>query len=58
MPSLYSLIGYIGGMILILWIVGYLIASCLTINAYEDHLVQAVYPTKDVLKSRIKQFSA
>ena len=55
-PSLYSLISYIGGMIVILYILGYLIVSCLTLNAYEDHMVQTVYPTKEALKRRIKHF--
>ena len=56
-PSIYSLAAYIGGLIVIFWILGYLLVSCLTINAYEDHMVQAIYPTKDILKSRLKHFS-
>ena len=43
-------------MIVILYILGYLIVSCLTLNAYEDHMVQTVYPTKEALKRRIKHF--
>ena len=57
-PSLYILIGYIGGIIVILWILGYLIVSCLTVNAYEDHMVSTVYPTKEALKRRIKELDA
>ena len=56
-PSIYSLAAYIGGLIVIFYILGYLLVSCLTINAYEDHMVQTMYPTKDVLKSRVKYFS-
>ena len=56
-PSIYSLAAYIGGLIVIFYIMGYLLVSCLTINAYEDHMVQTMYPTKDVLKSRVKYFS-
>lgn len=52
-PSLYSLVAYIGGLIVILYLIGYLMVQCLTINSYEDHLVQAVYPTKAILKSRL-----
>ena len=55
-PSLYSLLGYIGGLIVIFWLLGYLLVACLTVNAFEDHMVQAVYPTKEILKSRLRQF--
>jgi len=34
------------------------LVSCLTINAYEDHLVQTLYPTKDILKDRLKNYMA
>ena len=57
-PSIYSLLAYIGGLIVIFWLLGYLLVSCLTLNAYEDHMVSTIYPTKDILKSRLKQFSS
>ena len=43
---------------MIFWLLGYLLVSCLTLNAYEDHMVSAIYPTKDILKQRLKQFSS
>ena len=57
-PSIYSLAAYIGGIIVVFWLLGYLIVQCLTLNSYEDHMVQAMYPTKDILKSRLKHFLA
>ena len=44
-----------GGLIVILWLVGYVIVYCLTINSFEDNMVQTMYPTKDALKKRIKE---
>lgn len=52
-PSLYSLVAYVGGLIVIIYLIGYLLVSCLTINSYDDHMVEAVYPTKAILKSRL-----
>lgn len=49
-PSLYSLLGILGGLIVLIWLVGSLLVSCLTVGAYEDHMVSTVYPTKDALK--------
>ena len=57
-PSIYNLLAYIGGLIVIFWLLGYLLVSCLTLNAYEDHMVSAIYPTKDILKQRLRQFSS
>ena len=45
-----------GGILVILWLIGYAIVYCLTINAKEDHLVQAMYPTKEILKQRLKVY--
>jgi len=54
----YALVGTIGGSIVILYGLGYLIVACLTVNAYEDHMVQTVYPTKETLKQRVKTYTA
>ena len=56
-PSMFTLAGIMGGLLVILYLIGYCLNACLTINAYEDHMVQAVYPTKQMLKRRVKRFS-
>lgn len=57
-PSIYRLAANIGGLIVVLWLVGYVVSSCLTVNAYEDHVVQAMYPTKEILKQRLRVYTA
>ena len=57
-PSFYTMVGTVGGLLVVLFLVGQILVSCLTINAYEDHLVQTLYPTKDILKDRIKNYMA
>ena len=54
--SLHSLLGYLGGLLVVIYIVGYLVVSCLTINSYQDHMVQTLYPTKKVLKERLRLY--
>ena len=56
-PSVYALIGTFGGSIVVLYLLGYLLVGCLTIRAFEDHMVQTVYPTKDTLKDRVKAYT-
>lgn len=46
--------GTIGGIVVIIYLLGYCIVSCLTTGAYDDHLVQAVYPTKESLRQRVR----
>ena len=53
-PSIYTLLATIGGSIVVIYLLGHILVGCLTNNAYEDHLVQTVYPTKAVLKKRVK----
>ena len=55
-PSVYAMAASLGGLIVVIYLVGSLLVSCLTIKAYEDHLVQAMYPTKDILKDRLKVY--
>ena len=43
-----------GGLIVMFWLIGYILKPFLTANAYEEHMVRAVYPTKEVLKRRLK----
>ena len=38
--------GILGGLLVVLYLVGSLLVSCLTVNAFEDHLISTVYPTK------------
>lgn len=52
-PSVYALVGTFGGTIVVLYLLGYCMVGCLTVNAYEDHMVQTVYPTKETLKQRV-----
>lgn len=44
--SVYAITGNVGGIAVMLYLLGYCIVSCLTTGAYEDHLVQTVYPEK------------
>lgn len=55
--SLYYLTSFIGGLIIIFWIIGYILVSCLTMYAYEDYMVGTVYPTKTTLKNRVKRYT-
>jgi len=55
--SLYYLASFIGGLIIIFWIIGYILVSCLTMYAYEDYMVGTVYPTKTTLKNRVKRYT-
>ena len=50
-----SLLGFVGGVILVLWLIGYCIVKAVTIGSYEDQMVQALYPTKHALMSRIEE---
>ena len=43
-----------GGLIVIFWLIGYILEPFLTVNSFEEHMVRAVYPTKEVLKRRLK----
>ena len=38
-PSLYHYLGILGGLMVILWLLGLCMTRCLTLNAYEDHMV-------------------
>ena len=55
--SLYYLASFIGGLVIIFWIIGYILVSCLTMYAYEDYMVGTVYPTKTTLKNRVKRYT-
>ena len=52
--SVYAVAGAVGGTIVVLYILGYLLVDCLTTNAYEDHMISTVYPTKEILKDRVR----
>ena len=41
--SIYDLVGTFGGTIVVLYLLGYCMVGFLTVNAYEDHMVQTVY---------------
>ena len=47
-----------GGLIVIFWLIGYILEPFLTVNSYDEHMVRAVYPTKEVLKRRLKAIAA
>ena len=57
-PSYYKLIAYMGGVMVVLWLIGYILEPFLTVNAYEEHILRSVYPTKDVLKRRLRTIVA
>lgn len=42
-----------GGLIVIFWLIGYILEPFLTVNSFDEHMVRAVYPTKEVLKRRL-----
>jgi len=52
------MVGTIGGIAVILYLLGYFIVSCMTVGAYDDHLVQAVYPEKETLKQRVMEHAS
>ena len=47
-----------GGLIVIFWLIGYILEPFLTVNSYDENMVRAVYPTKEVLKRRLKAIAA
>ena len=53
-PEYYKLIAYMGGVMVVLWLIGYILEPFVTVNAYEEHILRSVYPKKDVLKRRLK----
>ena len=57
-PAYYKLIAYMGGVMVVLWLIGYILEPFLTVNAYEENIIRSVYPTKDVLKRRLKAIVA
>ena len=57
-PAYYKLIAYMGGLMVVIWLIGYILEPCLTVNAYEEHILRSVYPTKDVLKRRLRAIVA
>ena len=38
-PSVYAMAGTLGGVAVVLYLLGACLVSCLTIGAYEDHVV-------------------
>ena len=47
-----------GGLIVIFWLIGYILEPFLTVNSFEEHMVHAIYPTKEVLKRRLKAIAS
>lgn len=47
-----------GGLIVIFWLIGYILEPFLTVNSFDEHMVRAVYPTKEVLKRRLKAIAS
>ena len=47
-----------GGLIVIFWLIGYILEPFLTVNSFDEYMVRAVYPTKAVLKRRLKTIAS
>lgn len=41
---------------MILWLIGYCMVACLTMSAFEDHMVSTAYSSKQSLKERVKRY--
>jgi len=55
--SVYAMVGTMGGLVVVFYLIGYCLVGCLAGNAYEDNMISTVYPTKDVLKERVRSYT-
>ena len=56
-PSVFQVASFMGGLLVALWLIGYCLVSCLTMTAYEDHMVSTAYSSKQLLKERVTRYT-